>query len=165
MPGKATIRPSDEKQVSTKPPPPLAGVSEIACLCFTFSCSRMMITLSGSILFDKVREGKYGVLRAEDQNLPPKNTGLQRNTLEEFSSILNTVGALANQRQKLTAVSSSLWNTHWTADAATEPQILQRNESRDIHMPRGALNSKSTKNQIPAHSRRRRAIRTGHLVP
>lgn len=25
MPGKATIRPSDEKQVSTKPPPPLAG--------------------------------------------------------------------------------------------------------------------------------------------
>ena len=28
-----------------------------------------------------------------------------------------------------------------TADAATEPQILQRNESRDIHMPRGALNT------------------------
>jgi hypothetical protein len=23
------------KEVSTKPPPPLAGVSEIACLCFT----------------------------------------------------------------------------------------------------------------------------------
>jgi hypothetical protein len=35
LPGKATIQPSDEKQVSTKPPPPLAGVSEIACLCFT----------------------------------------------------------------------------------------------------------------------------------
>jgi hypothetical protein len=35
LPGKATIQPSDEKQVSTNPPPPLAGVSEIACLCFT----------------------------------------------------------------------------------------------------------------------------------
>jgi len=34
LPGKATIQPSDEKQVSTKPPPPLAEVSEIACLCF-----------------------------------------------------------------------------------------------------------------------------------
>jgi len=34
LPGKATIQPSDEKQVSTKPPP-LAAVSEIACLCFT----------------------------------------------------------------------------------------------------------------------------------
>jgi hypothetical protein len=34
LPGKATIQPSDEKQVSTKPPP-LAGVSEIAYLCFT----------------------------------------------------------------------------------------------------------------------------------
>jgi len=34
LPGKATIQPSDEKQVSTKPPPPLADVSEIACLCF-----------------------------------------------------------------------------------------------------------------------------------
>jgi hypothetical protein len=32
LPGKATIQPSDEKQVSTKPPPPLAEVSEIACL-------------------------------------------------------------------------------------------------------------------------------------
>ena len=30
LPGKATIRPSDEKQVSTPPPPPLAGVFEIA---------------------------------------------------------------------------------------------------------------------------------------
>jgi hypothetical protein len=36
-----------------------------------------------------------------------------------------------------------------TADAATEPQILQRNESRDIHMPRGALNSEDSKNQDP----------------
>jgi hypothetical protein len=34
LPGKATIQPSDEKQVSTKPPPPLAEVSEIASLCF-----------------------------------------------------------------------------------------------------------------------------------
>jgi hypothetical protein len=30
LPGKATIRPSDEKQVSTQHPPPLAGVFEIA---------------------------------------------------------------------------------------------------------------------------------------
>jgi hypothetical protein len=89
---------------STKPPPPLAGVSEIRCLCFTFSCSRRM-TLSGTILFDKVREGKHGVLRAEDQNLPPENTGLQRNTLDRFSSILDTVGALAKQREKLRASS------------------------------------------------------------
>ena len=28
-------------------------------------------------------------------------------------------------------------------------QILQRNESRDIHMPRGALNSEGSKNQDP----------------
>jgi len=35
------------------------------------------------------------------------------------------------------------------ADAATEPRILQRNESRDIHMPRGALNSEGSKNQDP----------------
>ena len=46
LPEKLTIRPSDEKQGSTKPPPPLARVSETACLCFTFSRSRMMITLS-----------------------------------------------------------------------------------------------------------------------
>ena len=103
-------------------------------------------------LFDKVREGKHGVLRAEDQNLPPKNTGLQRNTLEEFSSILDTVGVLANQLQKLRAsffliVEYALDGE--TADAATEPQILQRNESRDIHMPRGALNTKGPKNQDP----------------
>jgi hypothetical protein len=37
----------DEKQVSTKPPPHLAMVSEMARLCSTFSCWRMMITLSG----------------------------------------------------------------------------------------------------------------------
>ncbi len=40
-----------------------------------------------------------------------------------------------------------------TADAATEPQILQRNESRDIHMPRGALKSEGSKNQDPAFER------------
>ena len=34
---------------------------------------------------------------------PPENTGLQRNTFEGFSSILDTVGAVANQRQKLRA--------------------------------------------------------------
>jgi hypothetical protein len=43
---------SDEKQVSTKPPPPpLAGVSEIACLCFTFSCSRMTIIKASASYF------------------------------------------------------------------------------------------------------------------
>jgi hypothetical protein len=47
----ATIRPSDENQVSTKPPPPLAGVSEIACLCFTFSCSRMTIIKASASYF------------------------------------------------------------------------------------------------------------------
>ena len=51
-----------------------------------------------------------------------------------------------------------------TGGAATEPQLLQRNESRDIHMPRGALNTKVPKTKIPAHSRRRRARRTGYLV-
>ena len=83
---------------------------------------------------------------------PPENTGLQRNTLEEFSSILDTVGVLANQLQKLRAsffliVEYALDGE--TADAATEPQILQRNESRDIHMPRAALNSEGSKNQDP----------------
>ena len=66
----------------------------------------MMITLSGNILFDKVREGKHGVLRAEDQNLPPENTGLQRNTLEGFSSILDTVGALRINDRNSERVSS-----------------------------------------------------------
>src|SRR5580692_9492419 len=52
LPGKAAIRPSDEKQVSTKPPPPpLAGVSEIACLCFTLSCSRMTIIKASASYF------------------------------------------------------------------------------------------------------------------
>ena len=36
-----------------------------------------------------------------------------------------------------------------TGGAATEPQILQRNESRDIQMPRGALNTKVLKTKIP----------------
>jgi hypothetical protein len=107
--------------------------------------------------------GGYFVCRGS----PTENTGLQRNTLEEFSSILDTVGALANQRQKLRAnffliVEYALDGE--TGGAATEPQILQRNESRDIHMPRGALNTKVPKTKIPAHSRKGRAIRTGYLV-
>jgi hypothetical protein len=93
-----------------------------------------------------------GVLRAEDQNLSPENTGLQRNTLEGFSSILDTVGALGNERQKLRA-SFFLIAEHAldgeTGGAATEAQILQRNESRDIHMPRGALNADGPKDQNP----------------
>jgi hypothetical protein len=51
LPGKATFRPSDEKQVSTKPPPPLAGVSEIACLCSMLSCSRMTIIKASASYF------------------------------------------------------------------------------------------------------------------
>jgi hypothetical protein len=58
LPGKATIQPSDEKQVSTKPPP-LAEVSEIACLCFTeaFSMSR----LEGSPLAIAADALRYGI--------------------------------------------------------------------------------------------------------
>jgi hypothetical protein len=36
-----------------------------------------------------------------------------------------------------------------TGGAATEAHILQRNESRDIRMPRGALNTEGPKNQNP----------------
>ena len=36
-----------------------------------------------------------------------------------------------------------------TGGAAAEAQILQRNESRNIHMPRGALNTEGPKNQNP----------------
>jgi hypothetical protein len=36
-----------------------------------------------------------------------------------------------------------------TNGKATEAQILQRNESRDVHMPRGALNTEGPKNQNP----------------
>ena len=41
---------------------------------------------------------------------------------------------------------------------------LAAERSRDIHIPRGALNTEGPKNQIPAHSRKRCAIRTGYLV-
>ena len=166
MPGKATIRPSDEKQLSTKPPPSLAGVSEITCLCFTFSCSRMMITLSGEHF---VRQSS----RRKAWRSPrggPKSSPREHRAAEEYIrgifAILDTVGALANQRQKLRAsffliVEYALDGE--TVGTATEPQILQRNESRDIHMPRGALNPEGPKNQNPrpfAHTWR--AIRTGY---
>ena len=36
-----------------------------------------------------------------------------------------------------------------TGGATTAAQILQRNESRDIHMPRGALNADGPKDQNP----------------
>jgi len=60
--------------------------------------------------------------------------------------------ALANQRQKLR--SSFFLIAEYALDgetggAATEAQILQRNESRDIHMPRGAFNTEVPKNQNP----------------
>jgi hypothetical protein len=62
------------------------------------------------------------------------NTKLQNSNSRGISSILDTVGVLANQLQKLRA--SFFFIVEYaldgeTADAATEPQILQRNESRD----------------------------------
>ena len=48
--------------------------------------------------------------------------------------------------------------------SAIEAQILRRNESRDIHLPCGGLNTEGPKTKIPAHSHKRRAIRTGYLV-
>ena len=84
--------------------------------------------------------------------MPFENTGLQRNTLEGFSSILDTVGALANQRQKLRAsffLIAEYALDGETGGGATEAQILQRNESRDIRMPRGALNTEGPKTKTP----------------
>src|SRR5438876_11492857 len=66
------MRPSDEKQVSTKPPPPLAGVSEIACLCFTFSCSRMMITLSGGHFIRQSSRRKAWAFSAQRTKIFPR---------------------------------------------------------------------------------------------
>ena len=84
LPEKVVTPPADEKRATTEPPAALSrGLRDSMPLLYV-QLSRMMITLSANILFDKLREGKYGVLRVEDQNLPPKNTGLQRNTLEEF---------------------------------------------------------------------------------
>jgi hypothetical protein len=51
-----------------------------------------------------------------------------------------------------------------TGGAATEPQILQRNESRDIHMPRGALNTKVPKNQNPCPFAQTARDKDGYLV-
>ena len=56
----------------------------------------------GTLHSTEFAKESLGVLRAEDQN-PPGNTGVPRTTLEGFSSILDTVGALANQRHKLRA--------------------------------------------------------------
>ena len=125
-----------------------------------------MITLIGDICSTKFAKESMA-FPARRTKIPPENTALQRNTLEGFSSILDTVGALANQRQKLRA--SFFLTVEYALDgetggAATEPQILHRNESRDIHMPRGALNTKVPKTKIPAHWRKRRAIRTGYLA-
>jgi hypothetical protein len=104
----------------------------------------MMITLSGGHFIRQSSRRKAWASSAQRTKIfPPENTGLQRNTLEGFSSILDTVGALANQRQKLRAsifLIAEYALDGETGGAATEAQILQRNESRDIHMPRGALN-------------------------
>ena len=103
-------------------------------------------------MFGKVCEGKHGVLRAEDQNLPPEKRRATEEYIRGIFVDLDTVGALANQRQKLRAsffliVEYALDGE--TVGAATKPQILQRNESRYIHMPRGALNTKDPENQNP----------------
>jgi hypothetical protein len=67
---------SDEKQVSTMPPPPLAGVSEIACLCSTFSCSRMMITLSGGHFIRQSSRRKAWAFSAQRTKIfPPRTQG------------------------------------------------------------------------------------------
>ena len=83
---------------------------------------------------------------------PPREHRAAEEYIRGIFAILDTVGALANQRQKLRAsffliVEYALDGE--TVGTATEPQILQRNESRDIHMPRGALNTKGPKNQNP----------------
>jgi hypothetical protein len=129
---------------------------------------RMTFTLSRGT-FDSTESAKesMGVLRAEDQNLLPENTGLLRNTFEGSSPSLDTVGALANQRLKLRERFFLIAEYALDGDAVgavTQAQILQRNESRDFHMPRGALNTEGPKNQNPVHMRKRRAIRTGNLV-
>jgi hypothetical protein len=106
----------------------------------------------GTFCSTEFAKESMGVSPRRGPKSSPENTGLQRNTLEGFSSILDTVGALANQRQKLRA--SFFLITEYAPDgetggAASEAQILQRNESRDIHMWRGALNTEGPKNQNP----------------
>jgi hypothetical protein len=112
-----------------------------------------MITLSGGHFIRQSSRRKAWAFSAQRTKIfPPENTGLQRNTLEGFSSILDTVGALANQRQKLRAsffLIAEYALDGETGGAATEAQILQRNETRDIHMPRGALNTEGPKDQNP----------------
>jgi hypothetical protein len=166
LPGKATIRPSDEKRVSTKPPPLLARVSEIDCLCFTFSCSRMMITLIGDICSTKFAKEAWRSPRGG-----PKSPPQEHRATEEYIG-----GIFVDPRHRWGAGESTTETQSGffliveyaldgeRADAATEPQILERNESRDIHMPCGALNTKAPKTKIPAHWRKRRVIRTGNLT-
>ena len=89
---------------------------------------------------------------ARRTKISPREHRATEEYIRGISSILDTIGVPANQLQKLRAsffliVEYALDGE--TADAATEPQILQRNESRDIHMPRGALNSEGSKNQDP----------------
>ena len=89
---------------------------------------------------------------ARRTKISPREHRATEEYIRGISSILDTVGVLANQLQKLRAsffliVEYALDGE--TADAATEPQILQRNERRDINMPRGALNSEGSKNQDP----------------
>jgi hypothetical protein len=128
LPGKATIRPSDEKLLSTKPPPSLAGVSEIACpLLYVQLLAHDDHVERGTFCSTEFAKESMAFSAQRTKIFPPENTGLQRNTFEGFSSILDTVGALANQRQKLRA--SSFLIVEYALDgetggAATEPQIL-----------------------------------------
>ena len=74
----------------------------------------------------------------------------------------------ADQRQKLRAslfLIAEYPPDGETGGAATEAQILQGNESRGIHIPRGALNNEgpNTKKSPPIRANGR-AIRTGYLV-
>jgi hypothetical protein len=74
---------------------------------------------------------------------------------------------LPNQRQKLRA--SFFLIAEYALDgekggAVTEPQILQRTERRDIHMPRGALNTEGPKNQNPRPFAQTARDKDGYLV-
>jgi hypothetical protein len=104
-------------------------------------------------LFDRVREGKHGRFSAQRTKIFPREHRASEEYIRGiFVDPRHRWGALANQRQKLRAsffLTAEYALDGETGGAATEAQILQRNESRDIHMPRGALNTEGPKNQNP----------------
>src|SRR5437879_9617401 len=102
----------------------------------------MMITLSGGHFIRQSSRRKAWAFSAQRTKIFPREHRAKRNTLEGFSSILDTVGALANQRQKLRA--SFFLIAEYALDggaggAATEDQILPRNEGNDVHRRLGAV--------------------------